>query len=197
MDDVEDGVRQAFDAAIERLQQAGVGVRRAAFPTFSGVFDLMAKHGPMVTAEAYALHYYRLSGPDAAAMDRRVVARTSLGEKIGLVDYIALLNGRERLIEAFATTMAPNEFIAHPTVAHVAPPLAPLRDDDDLFVKTNGKTLRNTLIGNFLDCCGVSLPCGTADGGMPVGFLLSAKRGQDEQLLAAALAAEQVVLPRA
>ncbi|WP_047459222.1 amidase [Rhizobium rhizogenes] len=197
MDDVEDGVRQAFDAAIERLQQAGVRVRRAAFPTFSGVFDLMAKHGPMVTAEAYALHYYRLSGPDAAAMDRRVVARTSLGEKIGLVDYIALLNGRERLIEAFATTMAPNEFIAHPTVAHVAPPLAPLRDDDDLFVKTNGKTLRNTLIGNFLDCCGVSLPCGTADGGMPVGFLLSAKRGQDEQLLAAALAAEQVVLPRA
>ncbi|MEZ2221849.1 amidase [Rhizobium sp. RCC_161_2] len=196
MDDIEDGVRQAFDSAIERLQQAGVRVRRAAFPTFNGVFELMAKHGPMVTAEAYALHYHRLSGPDAAEMDRRVVARTSLGEKIGLIDYIALLKGRERLIEEFATATAPNEFIAYPTVAHVAPPLAPLRDDDDLFVKTNGKTLRNTLIGNFLDCCGVSLPCGAGDGGMPVGFLLSAKRGQDEQLLAAALAVEQVVFPR-
>ncbi|MQB40942.1 amidase [Rhizobium sp. ICMP 5592] len=193
MDDIEDGVRQAFDAAIGRLQQAGVRVRRAVFPTFSGVFELMAKHGPMVTAEAYALHYDRLSGPDAAAMDRRVVARTSLGEKIGLVDYIALLKGRERLIEEFAMTTAPNEFIAYPTVAHVAPPLALLRDDDDLFVKTNAKTLRNTLIGNFLDGCGVSLPCGTGDGGMPVGFLLSAKRDKDETLLAAALAVEQVV----
>ncbi|MFT4184279.1 MAG: amidase, partial [Rhizobium sp.] len=126
MDDVEDGVREAFEATIERLQRAGVRVRRHAFPTFSGVFDLMAKHGPLVTAEAYGIHHQRLSGPDAAAMDRRVVARTRLGEKITLVDYLTLLKERERLIEAFEAATAPNEFIAYPTVAHVAPALGPL-----------------------------------------------------------------------
>ncbi|MBB3612459.1 amidase [Rhizobium sp. BK602] len=197
MDDIEDGVREAFEAAIERLQRAGVRVRRAAFPTFSGVFDLMAKHGPLVTAEAYGLHHHRLSGPDAAAIDRRVVARTRLGEKITLVDYLTLLRERERLIAAFEAATAPNEFIAYPTVAHVAPALGLLEADDERFVKVNAKTLRNTLIGNFLDGCGVSLPCGTGDAGMPVGFLLSARKGLDEALLAAALAVEEVVRPSA
>ncbi len=80
-----------------------------------------------------------------------------------------------------------------PTLPHVAPPIAPLVADDDLFFKTNGKTLRNTLIGNFLDWCGVSIPCGTGEAGMPVGLLLSGLPNTDEQLLSVALAAEDIV----
>ncbi len=62
-----------------------------------------------------------------------------------------------------------------------------------LFVTTNHKTLRNTLLGNFLDWCGVSIPCGTGDAGMPVGFLLSGLAHADERLLSVALSAEPVV----
>jgi aspartyl-tRNA(Asn)/glutamyl-tRNA(Gln) amidotransferase subunit A len=76
---------------------------------------------------------------------------------------------------------------------HVAPPIAPLNRDDELFFKTNGKTLRNTLIGNFLDWCGVSIPCGTGAAGMPVGLLLSGLPNTDEHLLGVALAAEEIV----
>ena len=83
--------------------------------------------------------------------------------------------------------------IAYPTVAHVAPALAPLEADDELFVKVNFKTLRNTLIGNFLDWCGVSMPCGTGEAGMPAGLLLSAPQGRDEPLLAVAMALEDIV----
>jgi aspartyl-tRNA(Asn)/glutamyl-tRNA(Gln) amidotransferase subunit A len=190
---VEDGVAAAFELALERLQKSGARVRRIAIPAFEGIFELMAEHGSLATAEAYALHQRRLSGPDALAMDRRVVARTRLGEKIGLVDYIETLKVRERLIADVATLISPDEIIAYPTVAHVAPPLTPLLEDDDLFVEVNAKTLRNTLIGNFLDWCGVSLPCGLGDAGMPVGFLLSALPNQDERLLSVALAAEEVV----
>ena len=60
-------------------------------------------------------------------------------------------------------------------------------------IATNGKTLRNTLLGNFLDWCGVSMPCGRGDADMPVGFLLSAPANCDEALLSAALAIEPVV----
>ena len=193
MDDVEDGVAQAFEATLARLSAAGVKIRRAAFPAFNQLFQVMAEHGPLVTAEAFALHHCRLAGPEAEAMDRRVVARTRLGEKITLVGYLEILKLREQLIKDVAGMLGPNEFIAYPTVAHVAPALAPLEADDELFVKVNFKTLRNTLIGNFLDWCGVSLPCGTAGAGMPVGFLLSAPRDQDERLLAAALALEDIV----
>jgi aspartyl-tRNA(Asn)/glutamyl-tRNA(Gln) amidotransferase subunit A len=193
MDDVEHGVAQAFEAALARLSAAGVKVRHAAFPAFDGLFQVMADHGPLATAEAFVLHHRRLAGPEAQRMDRRVVARTRLGEKITLVDYLAILGARERLIKDAADMLGPNELIAYPTVAHVAPALAPLEVDDELFVKVNFKTLRNTLIGNFLDWCGVSMPCGTGEAGMPAGLLLSAPQGRDESLLAVAMALEDIV----
>ncbi|MCA1370592.1 amidase [Bradyrhizobium sp. BRP14] len=192
-DEAEAEVVTAFEAAISRLEAAGVKVRRQAFPSFSEIFDLMARHGALVTAEAYALHRERLAGLEAARMDHRVVARTRLGEKITVSDYIALLAARDRLIHETLESLKAGELIAHPTVPHVAPLIDPLLADDDLFFKVNARTLRNTSIGNFLDFCGVSIPCGTGAAGMPVGFLLSAPHHQDDRLLSAALAAEAII----
>lgn len=189
----EDGVVAAFEAAVRRLEQAGAVVRRKEFPVMQSVLDLLAAHGPLVTAEAYVLHRERLHGEAASRMDHRVATRARLGEAIGLAGYIALLDGREKLIAAFAEDLGPGEFILTPTVAHVAPLTAPLVADDDLFVATNAKTLRNTMLGNFLDWCAVSIPCGTGDAGMPVGLQISALARDDERLLGLALSAEAVV----
>lgn len=192
-DDAEPGVVAAFEAAVSRLEKAGVRIKRRAFPILSEIFEIAARHGALVTAEAFALHKGRLEGPEAAGMDQRVVARTRLGEKITTADYIAIADARQRLIAAFAESLEPGELVIHPTVPHVAPPIAPLLADDDLFFKINGRTLRNTSIGNFLDGCGVSIPCGTGDANMPVGLLLSGQKNEDEALLSVALSAEAVI----
>lgn len=192
-DETEEGVVAAFEEAISRLTKAGVKVRRQAFPLFAELFALMAEHGPLVTAEAYALHHDRVLGPDAANMDHRVVLRVKLGEKTSMAGYVDILNARERMIADMAKTIEPGEILVSPTLAHVAPPIAPLERDDDLFIRVNAKTLRNTLIGNFLDWCGVSIPCGTGNAGMPVGLLLSGLPRTDEQVLGAALALEDIV----
>jgi aspartyl-tRNA(Asn)/glutamyl-tRNA(Gln) amidotransferase subunit A len=192
-DDAEPGVIAAFEAGITRLQAAGVTVERRAFPVFAEVLELMGRYGALVTAEAYALHRERLHGEAAQRMDQRVVARARLGEKIAMTDYIAILDARRRLVGQFKASLKPGELIVHPTLPQVAPPIAPLIADDDLFFKINGRTLRNTLIGNFLDGCGVSIPCGTGDAGMPVGLLLSGQANEDERLLSAALALESIV----
>jgi aspartyl-tRNA(Asn)/glutamyl-tRNA(Gln) amidotransferase subunit A len=192
-DDAEPAVVAAFEAAVSRLEKAGARITRRAFPVFAEIFALMTRYGALVTAEAYAVHKERLEGPQAERMDQRVVARARLGEKTGMTDYIAILEARQRLIARFADDLQPGELLAHPTLPHVAPPIAPLLADDELFFKINGKTLRNTLIGNFLDGCGISIPCGTGDAGMPVGFLLSGQRNEDETLLSAALSAETVI----
>ncbi len=126
-------------------------------------------------------------------MDPRVVKRTLLGEKISLSDYIETLAARERLIASFEARLGPEELVLSPTLPHVAPLLQPLLDDEDLFFRMNGKTLRNTLIGNFLDWCGVSLPCGADANGLPVGLLVSGRRGGDSHALAAAGAVEALV----
>ncbi len=192
-DGAEDGVVSAFEAALDRLQRAGARVRRQPFPAFERIFETMARHGPLVTAEAFALHRDRLEGSQAASMDQRVVARARLGQNISLSDYVETLNTREALIAEIAADIGSNELVAYPTVAHVAPPTAPLLNDDALFVETNARTLRNTSIGNFLDWCGVSLPCGIGAAGMPVGLLLSAQPHHDAHLLSMALAAEAIV----
>ncbi|UDF33088.1 UNVERIFIED_ORG: amidase (plasmid) [Roseateles sp. XES5] len=189
-DGAEPAVVSVFETAVERLARAGARVRRAAFPEFSAIFDLMAKHGALVTAEAFVLHRARITGPEAADMDPRVVKRTLLGEKITLADYVETLDARERLTAAFEARLGPAELVLSPTLPHVAPALQPLVEDEDLFFQTNGKTLRNTLIGNFLDWCGVSLPCGVNADGLPVGLLVSAPKGNDDRLLAMAAAVE-------
>lgn len=191
-DEAEAGVVAAFETAINWLVAEGASVSRIKIPAFDEILALMGKYGALVTAEAFALHRERLAGPQASEMDRRVVMRTRMGEKTTLASYLAILEGRERLI-ADVGRLVGNSFIALPTIAHVAPPIGPLEADDDLFVATNGKTLRNTMLGNFLDWCGVSIPCGTGDVNMPVGFLLSAIGGRDEDLLGAALSAEEVI----
>lgn len=192
-DDAEAGVVSAFEAALKRLEKLGVKIRRQAFPAYAEIFELMSKYGPLVTAEAFVLHRQRLAGPEAEGMDPRVVARTRLGQKITTTGYIEMLNARERLMAEFKSSIAPGELVASPTLPHVAPLTEPLLTNDELFVKTNAKTLRNTLICNFLDGCGVSIPCGVGDAGMPAGLLLSGLPNGDEYLLSIALTIEETI----
>lgn len=192
-DEAETGVVEAFETAVERLAKAGARIRRDGFPEFSAIFDLMASHGALVTAEAFALHRERIQGPAAADMDPRVVKRTALGANISLSDYITTLEARERLTASFEARLAKNEFVLSPTLPHVAPAIGPLLEDEELFFRVNAKTLRNTLVGNFLDWCGVSLPCGTGADGMPVGLLVSGPRGSDACVLAAASTTESLL----
>lgn len=188
-DGIEDGVAAAFEQAVERLVRAGASVRRQAFPIFSELFDLIREKGALVTAEAFALHKTRLEGADAARMDPRVVARAGLGANISLPDYIAIIDARERMTAAFSGMIGRQELLVSPTLPHVAP----LLESDDAFFAMNAKTLRNTQIGNFFDLCGVSIPCGTGDAGMPVGLLLSGLHGTDDHVLSVAMAAEEII----
>ncbi|MCZ7892982.1 amidase [Agrobacterium salinitolerans] len=190
---IEDGVATTFEQAVERLVRAGASVRRQAFPIFSELFDLIREKGALVTAEAFALHKIRLECADAARMDPRVVARTKLGANISMPDYIAIIEARERMTAAFTNMIDRQELLVSPTLPHVAAKVAPLLDDDDAFFAMNAKTLRNTQIGNFFDLCGVSIPCGKGDAGMPVGLLLSGLHDRDDHVLGAAMAAEEII----
>lgn len=189
-DGAEPEVLAAFESAVGRLQQAGARVEREEFPEFSAIFDLMARYGAMVTAEAYVLHRERMEGVAARQIDERVVKRTLLGKNISLADYLAIVDARERLTAAFEQRLGKGRMLISPTLPHVAPAIEPLIATEDLFFATNGKTLRNTLIGNFLDFCAVSLPCGFGADGMPVGIQIAASYKDDSALLAAAQAVE-------
>lgn len=193
LDDCEPAVARNFEAALTRLARAGATIERGPMPIFDDILALSARHGTIVAAEAYALHKTRVEGPDADRIDRRIVKRVRLAHTMPMVDYIAIIQARSRLIEQARRLLAGRCLVAMPTVPHAAPSIAALEADDELFFRMNAKTLRNTMLGNFLGWCGVSLPTGTDDVGLPTALLLSGAPGMDEQLLALSLAAEAII----
>ena len=108
------------------------------------------------------------------------------------LDLLTLQAARARLVRECAEQLG-DAWMLHPTVVHVAPLVVPLEADDALFHSTNLRTLQNTLPGNFLDLCGVSLPMGTGAAGMPVGALISGAAGREDALLSAAAGVEQLL----
>lgn len=192
-DEVELLVADNFEAALGRLSSAGAVVERIRLPVFDEIMALVARHGAIAAAEAYVLHRERVEGPDADAMDRRVVSRIRLGANMSVVDYVTLLQARQRLIAETASLFAGGAVVAFPTVVHTAPRIADLEADDELFGRINSRTLRNTMLGNFLDWCGISVPTGTDDAGLPTALLLSAAPGADDDLLSLGLSAEAVI----
>jgi aspartyl-tRNA(Asn)/glutamyl-tRNA(Gln) amidotransferase subunit A len=196
LDDCEDEVVANFEASLSALKEAGAIIERKPFAIFDEIAALNAKLGPVVAHEAYALHRERLAGPAAERMDRRVVARLSAAAKLDSGALPKLLEARDSLVRR-AVSACGGALVAYPTVAHVAPEIARLEGDDEAFVRMNTKTLRNTMFGNMLDWCGVSLPNGLGQDGMPTGFLLSGMPRGDDQLLAIALIVEKIVSPRA
>ena len=191
-----DGAQEAvvanFEAAIARLATAGAKIERRPLPQLSAVLDVIAKHGHLLGPEALHVHGERVRGPDAERIDRRVVKRIRLAERMTAVDLVEVLQTRARLI-AEASAAIGDAIVAFPTTAHVAMPIAPLEADDDLFAQVNLKTLRNTMLGNFLDWCGVAIPSGFDAEGMPTSFLFSAPHGRDTAALSAALTAEPII----
>eukprot|EP01037_Dinobryon_pediforme_P014632 gene14632-14756_t len=195
LDGCDPAVLDNFEASLARLALEGAVIERGPLPVFDEILALSARHGTIVAAEAYALHKERVEGEAASGMDRRVVKRIRAAASIALVDYIAAMQARTRLIAATNELLAGGCLVAMPSVAHTAPLVGPLEADDEVFASVNLKTLRNTMMGNYLGWCGVSVPNGTDAAGLPTGFLLSGAPDTDERLLAVSLAAEAVIRP--
>lgn len=188
----EPAVVACFEAAAVRLAKAGIKVERRAMPVLQHVIDLVSRLGNLLGAEALLVHRDRLRSADAARLDHRVLARLRAAEAMSAVDLVEVQETRQRLIAETNASIG-NALIAFPTTPTVAMPMAPLEADDALFFKINGLTLRNTMLGNFLDWCGVSIPSGADQDGMPTGFLPSAAHRHDTALLAAALTLEPLI----
>lgn len=192
LDALDPAVAANFAASVARLEQAGARVRQIALPQLTQTNTLITTRAVLAAIEALDHHWDRLHGPDAARIDPRVVRRIMAAEKYSALDLTILLRERTRLI-AEVTAAIGHAILISPTTATTAMPIAPLEADVEVFFANNGKTLRNTALGNFLDWCGLSIPNGVDADAMPTGFLLSAPHGRDRQVLSAGLAVEQII----
>jgi aspartyl-tRNA(Asn)/glutamyl-tRNA(Gln) amidotransferase subunit A len=192
-EEAQNAVVANFEAALSKLSAAGVTIIRRRLNVLDAMLESSADHGTLATAEAFYTLGSHVDGANRERMDRRVVSRIERGRGQTAADYIAITETRRALNEQLGTEMAGPTFLVMPTVAITAPKIALLDAGDDVFHATNSTALRNTMIGNYFDLPGFTIPSGTDAQGLPTGVLFNAYTGQDELLMCYMQSIEQVV----
>jgi aspartyl-tRNA(Asn)/glutamyl-tRNA(Gln) amidotransferase subunit A len=78
-----------------------------------------------------------------------------------------------------------------PTTMEPAWPLSKIDATPESYLDYNMRVHRNTGIGNILNLCAVSVPCGFIKAGLPIGLMVYAKPFQEDVALRVAYAYEQ------
>ncbi|WP_462383034.1 amidase [Pseudomonas sp. Marseille-QA0892] len=187
LNDLDDTVAVAFEAACRTLETAGARIMHIDVPEFDALPALNA-NGSFTAAEAWAYHRHYIA-ERASEYDPRVVSRIALGEKMSAAHLLDLIAARKAWIASVEQRIAAFDGLLMPTVPQIAPPIRDLIDDEALYFRMNGLMLRNPTFINFLDGCSLSLPCHTP-GTAPVGLMLADANGRDRKVLSIGLAIE-------
>jgi aspartyl-tRNA(Asn)/glutamyl-tRNA(Gln) amidotransferase subunit A len=186
LDKLDDTVATAFDAAIKRLDGAGIRIMREKTSLFDDIAEVNA-YGGISQSEGCAVHRDRMKRR-AADIDPNVRARIERGFAFSAADYIEMLRARARFARAMDAWLAAFDVLVMPTVPIVAPTIAEVADPK-VFAARNVALLRNTSPVNFCDLCAISLPLAAS---LPVGLMLVARHGHDHRLLRIAAAAAEL-----
>ncbi|MDP1748873.1 MAG: amidase [Reyranella sp.] len=189
MDDLDSVVAKAFERALKALAARGVKIDHIDLPQLNELPAINAKGG-FAASEAYAWHK-ELIARRGNVYDPFVAPRILRGKEMTAADYIELLGRRADLCRRVSAITSNYDAVAMPTCAIVAPTLDEVSTAEG-FTKKNMLLLRNTTVGNFLDRCGISLPCHAA-GELPVGFMLMGEAMADKRVLAMARSVAPVV----
>ena len=189
LDGLDSDVAAAYEPALARLSKAGATLVDFEFGELLEMPDLTIKGG-IVAAEAYA-HHRDLMARKGADYDPRVRMRIEAAGGISAADYLSIVTRREAMIGRFRAVTHGFSAVVLPTVMIVPPPLSALGTDQE-YLRYNSMSLRNTYVGNFLDCCAISIPV-NEPGAAPVGLMLMGAWGQDQGLFSVAQAVESLL----
>ncbi len=181
-EDLDPAVEQAIEAALSVLRKLGAEIREVPFE--------VCRDRTVARAEAYAFHAEHIArAPELYKPD--TLTKLRMGASIDAPAYIQA----HREIDALRRT-APDIFkdidvLVTPTSPVVAPKFAdwPAKFEDVVAAETT--LLRNTRPFNPLGIPSVSIPCGMAGAGLPVGMQISGPPWAEARILAVAAAFER------
>ena len=176
MNDLDALVEQGFTEALTRLEAAGVVVERRFIAALESYKTLPIWQFSAFECQAFYSKTYDLATAD---IDPRVASRIVRANTIKSEDFQQTQAARYAFIQQMVED-EPNTVFLLPTVAVVAPKLTDLEENSE-YDRVNLLCLRNTSFANVLDGCSVSLPFRFQN--EPMGFMLTAGNGMDQQIL--------------
>ncbi len=187
-DDCSPGIAEGVKQAIDELTGAGARLIRLALP------EAREARGRFVTGALFGvegLSFIAEHYPDREkTLDPNIAARFDIAREVPATDYFTQKRKIEELAAAAHYKLRHVDVLVAPTVP-LTPPTVEAVADAEVYGHANGEMTRNTQPINLLELCAVTLPVALDAEGMPVGLQLIAGHGEEEKLLAAALACER------
>jgi len=185
-DGADEDVAAAVRAAAGVFADLGAQVDSIAYPEAAEALELNPR-GLVIAAEAWTVNR-RLMEQHFDALDPMVSWRIAKGREVEAADYLETVSGWNALRARAAARFDAVDVLLCPATMYTARPLAAAEASLDAYSALNLGYLRNTAIGNILNLCGISVPCGLDGQGLPIGLMIYARPFGEATALRAAAA---------
>jgi aspartyl-tRNA(Asn)/glutamyl-tRNA(Gln) amidotransferase subunit A len=189
-DRLDDGVRRAFESAVEALRREGATISEVTIPSASHIVTVYMH---ISFPEAAAYHAAALEEmPEKYTTPVRL--RLEMARYVLAEDYVRALHGREQLRREVDAALSGHDALLLPTLPIPAPPIgASMVPVGATQEPVRTMMLRLTQLFNITGHPAISLPCGKTAEGLPCGLQLVGMRLQTDALLHVAKAVEHVI----
>ena len=188
-DDVDTEVERAVRETGSVFRSLGAQVSSIAMPEVAAAWA-EEKRPLLIAAEACAVNR-ELLDKHLDQLDPVIGPRMLTGRTLSAPDYFALQRRYVQLGSQVRWTLRDVDAVIVPTTMSPPLPLNVIDTSFETYLEYNMRYHRNTGIGNILNLCGVSVPCGFTTAGLPVGLMIYAKPFEEDIALRAAYAFEQ------
>jgi aspartyl-tRNA(Asn)/glutamyl-tRNA(Gln) amidotransferase subunit A len=183
--EIEAAVREAGNV----LKSLGAHVDSMDLPEAEAAWQLNSQ-GLIIVAEAYT-NNKKLLEEHYEQLDPVVAFRMVKGKEAKAVEYLQNMMEWKRLRSVITRALRHVDALLVPTTCIPAVPVEEVDRDMETYTRWNMLYLRNTSIGNILNLCGVSVPCGFTRKGLPVGLMIYGKPFQEDLVLRVGYAFQQ------
>ena len=180
-DDIHPEVDVAIRACGGVLEDLGADVSSISFLEAEAALALNPG-GVFIASEGYTLNQKWLE-EHFDQLDPVVAQRMIKGKDIPAERYLGNMLAAKRLRSKVYNALTDIDALLVPTTCLPAKTVAEVDADLDTYLENNTLYLRNTSIGNTLNLCGLSVPCGLTTEGLPIGLLIYGRPFQEEVIL--------------
>jgi aspartyl-tRNA(Asn)/glutamyl-tRNA(Gln) amidotransferase subunit A len=185
-EDLDPDVERATSKACKVFESLGAHLSRVTFPEAIASEALGAT---ISGAEACVTHEDRLEN-QVEEMDTIVGPRMLADRDIAATDYIKAVRTMNELRRSSQETLRDIDLLLVPTTPIPALPLSQVDADLKTYNDYARIYARNTRVGNILDLCGLALPCGATEKGLPISLMIYGKPFTEGMVLRAGQAYE-------
>jgi aspartyl-tRNA(Asn)/glutamyl-tRNA(Gln) amidotransferase subunit A len=188
-DDLDPEVAAAVRATGDVFRSLGAQVGSVAVPEVDEAWRDTGR--PLFSAAEACTVNARLLDQHFDALDPVVAYRMIKGRELSGPDYFATLRRTAALRTRVKVTLRDVDALLAPTCTVPPRPITDIDASRESYMDANMRYLRNTTVGNILNLCAVSLPCGFTRTGLPISLMVYAKPFHEAMALRVARAYEQ------